>query len=141
MNSSENEIQDELETLGRAVRTFARFEIQALARKAIYRLQRLPATGVYGVPGFKTLWDEFCYDSQNGPFDDQIVYAWEHTLGEFLGELSGRIPAHLAPLLSNYAAWELDEAVSGDWTEGLKDVIRKQLTIYATHRPLGRFEE
>ena len=38
MSSPENENQDELEALGKAVRTLARFEIQVLARKLIYRL-------------------------------------------------------------------------------------------------------
>ena len=141
MSSSENEIQEELEALGKAVRTFARFEIQVLARKLIYQLQRFPASGIFEEHGFKTLWDEFCYNSQNGPFDVHIVRAWEHTLDGFLAELVGRIPAHIAPLLSNYAAWELDEAVAGDWTEGIKEVIGKQLTAYAINRPLGRFEK
>ncbi len=141
MSSSENETEEELEALGKAVRTFARLEIQALTRKLIYHLQRCPASGIFEEHRFKTLWDEFCYNSQSGPFDDQIARAFNNTLDGFLAELSDRIPAHIAPLLSNYAAWELDEAVPGDWTEGIKEVIRRQLTAYAINRPLGRFEK
>jgi hypothetical protein len=36
-------------------------------------LQRFPASGLFEVRGFKTLWDAFCYKAQNGPFDDPIV--------------------------------------------------------------------
>ena len=139
MSSSKD--KEELEALGKTVRAFARFEIQALARKLIYQLQRLPASGIFGVRGFKTLWDEFCYDSQKGPFDDQIARAWKHTLDGFLTEVSGRIPGHIAPLLSNYAAWELDEVAAGDWTESIKKALRAQLTVYANNRSLDRFEE
>lgn len=141
MSLSEGETREELEALGKAVRTFARYEIQVLARKLIYQLQRLPASGIFEEHRFKTLWDEFCYNSQSGPFHDQIARAFEHALDGFLAELSGRIPAHIAPLLSNYAAWELDEAVAGDWTEGIREVIRKRLTAYAINRRLGRFEK
>ncbi len=61
MSSLKNEDQEELEALGKAVRAFARFEIKALARKMIYQLQRFPASGLFEVRGFKTLWDAFCY--------------------------------------------------------------------------------
>jgi hypothetical protein len=144
MSSSESEILEELETLGKAVRTFARFEIQALARKLIYQLQRFPASGIFEDRRFKTLWDEFCYNSQEGPFDlpdvgeISIARAWKQTLDGFLEELLGRIPAHIAPLLSNYAVWELDGTVAGVWTDGIKEILQNQLTAYAADRPLGR---
>ena len=141
MSSSKNEDQEELEALGKAVRAFARFEIKALARKLIHQLQRFPASGLFEVRGFKTLWDAFCYKAQNGPFEDQIEFAWEHLLDGLLAEVSGQIPTHISPLLSYYATWELDEAVAGEWTEGIKEVIRKQLTAYARDRPLARFEK
>jgi hypothetical protein len=51
MSSSESEIREELETLGKAVRTFARFEIQALAWKLIYQLQRFQRRVAEGIEG------------------------------------------------------------------------------------------
>jgi hypothetical protein len=62
-------------------------------------------------------------------------------LDGLLAEVSGQIPAHISPLLSYYASWELDEADAGEWTEGIKEVIRQQLTAYAMDRPLARFEK
>jgi fructosamine-3-kinase len=48
----------------------------ALARKVIYRLQRLDASGICGDDHqHKTLWDEFCHEVQWGPSDDQIELA------------------------------------------------------------------
>ena len=131
------EDQEELEALSRAVRTFARFEIQVLTRSVIHQLQRLPASGIFSARGLKTLWDEFCYDSQKGPFDDQIARAWKDTIDSFLTKVSGRVPGHIAPLLLNYAAWELDEAVAGGGTENIKEVLREQLAAYANNRSLG----
>ena len=93
MTASNSDIPEELEMLGKAVRTFGRFEIQALARKLIYQLQRFPASGIFEERGFKTLWDEFCFNSQEGPFDLPEVGArgWDQTLDGFLDELVARI--------------------------------------------------
>jgi hypothetical protein len=56
-----------------------------LARKVVYRLQRLDASGIYGDDyQHKTLWDEFCHEVQCGPYDDQIVDAWAMTIRPFL---------------------------------------------------------
>lgn len=50
-----------------AVHSHARVEIRSLARRAKYRLQRLEATDIYGGDyKFKSLWDEFCHEAQEG---------------------------------------------------------------------------
>jgi hypothetical protein len=141
MTASNSDIPEELEMLGKAVRTFGRFEIQALARKLIYQLQRFPASGIFEERGFKTLWDEFCFNSQEGPFDLPEVGArgWDQTLDGFLDELVARIPAHKAPLLSTYAAWQLDGTYADVGTDGIKEILRNQFTSYAAERCLARF--
>ena len=141
MTASNSEISEGLETLGKAVRTFGRFEIQALARKLIHQLQRFPASGIFEERGFKTLWDEFCYNSQEGPFDLPEVgeRGWDQTLDGFLDELVARIPAHKEPLLSSYAGWQLDGTSVDVGTDGIKKILRDQLTTYAVERSLARF--
>lgn len=139
--TASNEIPEELETLGIAIRTFGRFEIQALARKLIYQLQRFPASGIFEERGFRTLWDEFCFNSQEGPFDLPEVGegGWDQTLDGFLDELVARIPAHKAPLLSIYAAWQLNGTFADVGTDGIKEIMRNQFTSYAMERSLARF--
>jgi hypothetical protein len=141
MTSSNSETLEELETLGKAIRTFGRVEIQALARKIIYQLQRFPGSGIFEERGFKTLWDEFCYVSQVGPIDLPEVgeHGWEQTLDGFLDELVARIPTHKAPLLSTYAAWQLDGTFADAGTDGIKEILRNQLTAYAADRSLVGF--
>jgi hypothetical protein len=131
-----------------AVRAYARREFAALIPKVIYRLQRLPATGVYGDDyAFKTLWDEYCYEIQEGPFDLPGVLspagAWDHTIPAFLDDVIERIPHHQAILLSVFAAWELevnDEKLIGSlWLDGIRQVLRSRLAEKAGERRLYRF--
>lgn len=57
--------------LGAAVSTFASERIQQIAKKVIYRLQRIPDPGAhpYGW-NMGTLWNLYSWDVQNGPIDD-----------------------------------------------------------------------
>lgn len=56
---------------------------QRAARRIVHRLQRISATGIYGDDySFRSLWDEFCHDQQNGPDFDQDV--WDDTLDALL---------------------------------------------------------
>lgn len=52
----------------------------ALAGKAVWRLQRMKASGAYGDDhNHKTLWDEYCFECQNGP-TPMLEEAWELTI-------------------------------------------------------------
>lgn len=56
---------------------------QRAARRIVHRLQRVSASGIYGDDySFRSLWDEFCHDQQNGPHFDQDV--WGDTLEALL---------------------------------------------------------
>jgi hypothetical protein len=75
----------------RAVWRYGWERFAALARKVIYRLQRLDASGIFGDDHqHKTLWDEFCHEAQWGPSDDQIDSAWGMTIRPFLKPLFHR---------------------------------------------------
>ena len=60
----------------------SRFE--AYARKVIYRLQRIKASGIFGDDfNHKTGWDEYCYEVQQGPHT-LLEQAWDHQIGTLL---------------------------------------------------------
>jgi hypothetical protein len=53
-----------------AVLEFATAAYETLARRVIFRLQRIEASSVYGNDyQHKTLWDEYCHEVQDGPYD------------------------------------------------------------------------
>ena len=73
--------------LWKAAWRFSDARVQALARKVIHALQRMPASGVFGDDyRFKSVWDEYCREVQEGPhpmleaaFDQAIdpMIAWQ----------------------------------------------------------------
>lgn len=127
--------------ISQAVRSYARIEIEGLTRRAIHRLQRIEASGIYGDGyAFKSLWDEWCHEKQEGPHD-LLDSAWEQTLSPIVDELLDSIPHHAAVLLSVYAAWELgvedDTTLIGSfWPEGIRQVFRDRLDREAGGRRL-----
>jgi hypothetical protein len=53
-----------------AVMKFGAVRFDALARTTIWHLRRLEASGIWGDDhAHRTLWDEVCYEVQEGPFD------------------------------------------------------------------------
>lgn len=132
------------ESTHKAVRVFARIEIEALSRRVIHRLQRRHLTGIFGDDYiYKTLWDEYCHEVQEGPHD-ALESAWELTIGQIVDHVIENIPHHVAVLLSIFAAWELCDAdepefVGSIWPDGLKRVLLGQLAEDAGARNLHRF--
>jgi RepB plasmid partitioning protein len=110
---------------------------QAYARKIVYRMQRFPASGIYGCDvKHKTLWDEFCYETQHGPIDE-LRYAWDQTLGPYLDEMIKSIPATTAVLLSIFSCWELKDSPdfgNSIWPDGMKEILEKPLINEAMNR-------
>jgi hypothetical protein len=131
---------DALERTHRAVRSFARSEFDARARKIMHRLQRTPASGIYGDDlDHKTLWDEFCYETHNGPTDD-LRRAWHQVIDPHLNTTIESIPEETAILLSIYSCWELEgdlDLCGSVWTDGMKEMLEKALITYATTRRKG----
>jgi hypothetical protein len=97
---------------GNAVWRYGWERFAVLARKVVYRLQRLDASGIYGDDyQHKTLWDEFCHEVQYGPHDDQIVGAWAMTSRPFLEAVITPLSEHekMVLFLATNEADEFDE--------------------------------
>lgn len=118
-----------LEASRRAAMEYGREEFAALARKVIFRLRRLPASGIYG-DGRRhgTLWDEYRHEVEHGS-DEMLERVWDQTLDPILDDIIDRITPHSAKLLSVYAASlqdEIDEAevIGTVWREGMRNVLK-----------------
>jgi hypothetical protein len=79
---------------------FAQARYSALARKLVFQLQRIKASGVYGDDyRHKTLWDEYCHEVQEGPYN-LLDHAWDRTLTPALSAIVDAIPRYEAALLT-----------------------------------------
>jgi len=138
---SEDDWMRLLESTHEAVCDFARTEFAALARKAIHRLQRIPASGIFGDDYiYKTLWDEYCHEIQEGSHE-LLECAWEQSLETVLDAVVENIPGHSAVLLSVFAAWDLDEQddpalIGAVWPAGIKRVLHEGISEHAGMRNL-----
>ena len=86
VEGNEEELQEVewLYDVRKSVSTYAASRFQVYARKVIYRLQRIEASGIFGDDfNHKTGWDEYCYEVQNGPHT-LFEQAWDHHIGTFL---------------------------------------------------------
>jgi hypothetical protein len=130
-----------LESIYKEVRTYARIEFARRTRKVIHRMQRVKASGIFGDSYiYKTLWDEYCHEVQEGPHDP-LERAWDLTIPPFIDEVIEHLPRHVAVLLSIFAAWDLDEddnpnIVGAFWPDGIHQVLRSLLNEQAGNRRL-----
>ena len=91
-----------------AVIEFARNAYLTLARKVIFHLQRIDASGIYGDDyRHKTLWDEYCHEVQEGPYT-LLEAAWDSSIDPLCDFVIGKIPPQEAALLTIGATWDLD---------------------------------
>ena len=130
-----------LENTHKAVRAYARIELEGLTRRVIYRLQRIAASGIYGDDyAYKSLWDEWCHEVLEGSHD-LLDDAWTQTLCPILDDVIDRLPRHAAVLLSVFAACELDEdndldLIGSFWSDGVQRVLQAELDRHAGMRHL-----
>ncbi len=140
----DNEWFETLEEIHRAVLRFAEAEFESLTRRTIYRLQRFSASGIYGGDyAYKTLWDEWCHEVQEGPHD-LLEAAWELTLDPILNDIIDSLPERKLILLSIYAEWELEDGyswneIAGRGTDSAVQLLRTRISGVAADRNLDRF--
>jgi len=128
----------------RAVRRFTAAAHARLARKVVFRLQRLTASGIFGDDHHhKTVWDEYCHEVQHGP-TDALADAWRNVIAPIIAWVVDPLPDEEAVLLSIGAAWDLDE-FELDLGDGViaPELIRSNVLRYldriAMDRRMDRF--
>lgn len=121
-----------LEKTHDAVCDFARAELLALTRRAVHRLKRIKASGIYGEDhGHRSLWKEYCHEVNEGPHQ-ALESAWDHTLRGILEELVNAVPRHTSMLLTILALCEFEddanpEMVGSVWLDGIVSLLRNRL--------------
>lgn len=122
--------------------TFGLKEWPRLARKVAHRMQRIPASGIFGDDHrHRTLWDEYCHEVQNRPHD-LLEAAWEITLDAIVTAVVDDLPPHIAAVLTIDA--NLDYEPKGNiamiWRDGLLRALTASVDELAAARSLHRFE-
>jgi hypothetical protein len=143
---------DGLTRLQSAIFDFARVEVASITQAVIGDLCSRPATGIFEEVMARHLWDEFCWELQEGPFDADMSLG-----GLRIGSLSGsfddllqasiircieRVAPYSKVLLSSLAFEEDDDSneahsLGNVWIDGIANLIIGQLNGRASQRNLS----
>lgn len=86
-----------------------RSNLDALARRARYRLRRMPPVGCYEGFNYPNLWGEFCHWVRyvnRGPVSDTT---WHQTVILLIGDVIARVPKSRLPDVTEAAEMETGE--------------------------------
>ncbi len=125
-----------------AIMDFAREKFAAMAKRAISRMQRKEASGIFEgeANGLRSLWDEWCWYQANHDSDTALLSgAIEQTLDGFVGSVVDELPRTEATLLTKAAAADEEDAVSYNRSM-VAGVVRDVICEAAGRRKLSRFE-
>ena len=127
-------MSDDLDSaLWKAAWRFSDTRIQALARKVIHGLQRMPASGIFGDDyRFKSVWDEYCREVQEGPHP-KLEAAFDQTVDPMIAWQVDQLDQPERQFLEIALAEDADEP--GD----IAMAIRKSLRGIAIDRDLSKF--
>ena len=93
---------------GAAIRAFAKVRFLAMAEEIAADLRNRRATDIYGDDiGAKSIWDEYCYETQNGP-TFELADAWSSLLDPLIADLVERLPYEETVLLTIAEQWQTD---------------------------------
>jgi hypothetical protein len=127
-------------SMSRAARSIGQRRIEAMSRQVVHRLQRLPASGIFGDgAGLRTVWDEFCFDQQQGPAS-MLEWAWDSVIDPIIAELVAAIHVDEQYLLTVAAGWQHGEfdLPDGRYDELIRQAVRSGLVGSALDRSLYR---
>lgn len=110
--------------LARSVMRYALARLERLAEDTAAELRGCPPSGVLGYEGNPTsMWDEYCYDQQNGPAAP-LASAWTHTISPHVERVIAELDRTEAVLLTFYLCWDEQTdpcEVVGDPPEGVNE--------------------
>ncbi|VVT00754.1 hypothetical protein [Erythrobacter sp. EC-HK427] len=127
-------MSDDLDSaLRKAAWRFSDSRIQALARKVITAMQRMPASGIFGDDyRFKSVWDEYCREVQEGPHP-MLEAAFDQTVDPMIAWQVDRLEQSERQLLEMALAEGAKE-----WGD-IAMAVRKSLQGIAIDRDLSKF--
>ncbi|WP_206478004.1 hypothetical protein [Halomonas sp. KRD171] len=124
------------------ITAFAEKRLEALAKRVIYGMQRMPASGMfeYTAKPLKSFWDEWCwyqakYDNDCG----SLSSAFELTLESMISVTVRELPNEEAVLIS-CAVCEDQQNMPARSDDEICNSVRDVVTEAAGSRSLARFE-
>lgn len=113
---------------------------QRAARRLVHRLQRISASGIYGNDyRYRSLWDEFCHEQQNGPYFNEDV--WDETLGGLLQAEVERLTPGEFEIVWLASLPEVEDLKTAPRVQAdIRRELRAALEALASTRDLERFE-
>ncbi|MBW9088160.1 hypothetical protein JNB91_09925 [Rhizobium wenxiniae] len=113
---------------------------QRAARRLVHRLQRISASGIYGGDyRYRSLWDEFCHEQQNGPYFDEDV--WGETLEGLLQAEVERLTPGEFEIVWLASLPEVEDLKTAPRVQAdVRRELRTALEALASTRDLERFE-
>ena len=143
MSSSPDDGYAEMGEVCAVVRVYCDETFKRMARRIVAQMQRVRASGIYGDDyRHKTLWDEYCHEVQEGPYEP-IETAWDQTMRGFIDALVEELPRHEATILTIGAVWELeqDESLLGSvCADSISEQLKCVLDGVASARDMSRFD-
>jgi|GEM_PF-5716159 len=125
-----------------AIMSFAREKYAAMAKRAISRMQRTEASGIFDgeAVGLRSLWDEWCWYQANHGSDTALLSdAAEQMLDGFIASVVEELPKTEAILLTKAAA-EDEEDAGGYDPSMISGVVREVICTASSRRSMSRFE-
>lgn len=125
-----------------AIMNFASEKFAAMAKRAISRMQRAEASGIFEgeAEGLRSLWDEWCWYQANHGSDMVLLSdAAEQMLDGFIASVVEELPKTEAILLTKAAA-EDEEDAGGYDPSMISGVVREVICEAASRRSMSRFE-
>lgn len=160
MNAPDSAPEDAiLEATRHAALQFAALRFGQLTSRLIWRLRRIRATGIFeGNYTCRTLWDEYCVELQDGPFDDglfggtdeiglpDVSTAFDSTIDPFLHTAIEALPQQEAVLLTLWAIDDWDEREQAETAgpiniDAMMTTLRTMLSREASAVDLWKFRE
>ena len=99
-------LADDHDRLMAAVRVSAKSDLSRLVDAVIAALQDMDTVGLFGDVATRHLWDEYCWQLQEGPFDEDgtgfgsITSAFDGTVNTVINAALDKLPSHTLLFLS-----------------------------------------
>lgn len=125
-----------------AIMNFAREKFAAMAKRAISRMQRADASGIFEgeAEKLRSLWDEWCWYLANYDTDTALLSdGFEQTLDGFIASVVDELPRTEAILLTKAAAENAEDS-SGYDPLMISGIVREVICEAASRRNVSRFE-
>jgi hypothetical protein len=124
-NLGPRELDDFLWLMPTAISRFTDRELQQLAKKIRFTLQRSPASGIFGHSKHKNQWHEFCYHAHYGP--PELDWAFDQLVEPLINYRVEQLDPADAVMMTLARQWDEDDFESQDGKTMSPDLLRSAM--------------